>query len=251
MEQLTTRDIRQLLARASGRPANPQQQPWTHRDGPTLGLHTPEPARGRDAVAETGAETGAETSLAADPLLAGVERRLVRRAEALWEALREGDALPPATSAPALLEPPFSSHAMLVTLSAQSATGLCASISHVGSSLAELDLVAPGPAEPDPRPAAPLAARLVALAERAIFAGEPAAMDSDDAPPSALRAGAPPTVLMRAVALPLATAADGKRAAVVVTSWRRLLSTDETAALHRELAAAIDWLQQHRAPLAD
>jgi hypothetical protein len=34
--------------------------------------------------------------------------------------------------------------------------------------------------------------------------------------------------------------------AVVVTSWRRLLSSEETAGLHRELAAAIDWM--HRQP---
>jgi hypothetical protein len=31
--------------------------------------------------------------------------------------------------------------------------------------------------------------------------------------------------------------------AVVVVSWRKLLSREETRALHRELKAAMDWMQ--------
>jgi hypothetical protein len=81
----------------------------------------------------------------------------------------------------------------------------------------------------------------VALALAAVAAGEPRHLDSDFDPDTG---GARPGILFRAVALPLAADAESGLAglAVAVLSWRKLLSQDETDALHSELQAAISWL---------
>ena len=56
-----------------------------------------------------------------------------------------------------------------------------------------------------------------------------------------------PQLLLRAVALPFAADARGDIRCVVIASWRKLLSAEETAALHRELAAAMKWMHRQRA----
>jgi hypothetical protein len=172
-------------------------------------------------------------------LIMGIERRLVRRAEAQWRNLRpaaDGRALPPAESASALLRAPFAGHALLVTLAPASASR--PDIGWVGDALAALadEPVGPGGG-------AAVIERLAALGARAIRQGEPLHLDTDEDVPEP--GSGPAQLLMRAVALPLAPGPDGA-CAIVIASWRRLLSGEETAALHRELAAAMDWMHQQR-----
>jgi hypothetical protein len=83
--------------------------------------------------------------------------------------------------------------------------------------------------------------RLAALGLAAIAAGRPLHLDSDFDPDTGQTRSA---VLFRAVALPLeADAGSGLSGlAVVVLSWRKLLSARETDALHAELQAAVSWL---------
>jgi hypothetical protein len=173
----------------------------------------------------------------------GIERRLVRRAEARWAALKGNAALPEAGDAGALLGPPFASRAMVISFPGALSEGgrphARARLSRVGDALAEMCAVPKGLVTPDPNPTAPLVERLVALAASALRRGGVCHLDSDDDGSSA--AGRP-QLLIRAVALPLATATNGVATAIVIASWRKLLSADETAALHRELAAAIAWM---------
>lgn len=236
MEQLSGETIERLLARARAgvlvpeRARAPDAEPWSRPPGPLSRPAGPAPA------------FGAEPAL----LPVGVERRLVRRAEALWASLAPGpQRLPPAESAAQLLAPPYAGQALLISLPAHPAApgDPGARIAFVGEALLELGLVAPGPADADARPATPLGHRLVALAEQAGDSGQPVLFDSESEPaPPRFR----PQLLMRAVALPFAGDAGAERTVAVITSWRKLLSSEETAALHRELAAAIDWMRQHR-----
>jgi hypothetical protein len=173
----------------------------------------------------------------------GLERRLPRRAERLWAELAGEGALPPAAAAEALLAPPFAGLAMLVSVSRERRLRLL----HAGEQLAQLG-VGPGPIRPCPSTAAgaAVADRLGGLALEAVEAGSPQHMDSDY---EADVGGGPPGLLLRAVALPLAPVAARREAglAVVVVSWRTLLSSAETADLHRELRAAMLWLGGDRA----
>lgn len=191
-----------------------------------------------------------DTISAAMPAPLGIERRLVRRAEHCWAALRTGAALPPADAAAALLGPPFATQALLVRRPA--ADSPCTGrLLYAGDELLRLGIVVEhhggdhvgGDTDGGLRPATRLGDRLLALGLEAISSAAPVSFDSerDD--------GADSTeaqqLLTRAVALPFAPSG-GSMTAVVILSWRRLLSREETAALHRELAAAIDWMQQHR-----
>lgn len=169
--------------------------------------------------------------------LSGIERRLPRRAEVLWDRLRGEADLPPAEAAGALLGPPFSTQAMLVTKPLRGRP----QIAYAGSEVGWLGPASVGPAVADSRPTAPIPYRLTALAMAAIAAGAPRHLDSDFDPDIA---GPRTGILFRAVALPLAADPDSGLAglAVAVLSWRKLLSQEETDALHSELQSAIAWL---------
>jgi hypothetical protein len=179
----------------------------------------------------------------AAPPTQGLERRLPRRAERLWSELKGDGEVPPAAAVEALLAPPFAGLAMLVSVGRDRRLRLL----HAGEQLAQLG-VGPGPIRPCPSNAAgaAVADRLGGLALEAVEAGCPQHMDSDY---EADVGGGPPGLLLRAVALPLAPAAARREAglAVVVVSWRTLLSSAETADLHRELRAAMLWLGGDRA----
>jgi hypothetical protein len=170
-------------------------------------------------------------------LPSGIERRLPRRAEVLWSRLKGEADLPPAQAAGALLAPPFSTQALLVTKPQRGRP----QIAYAGSEISWLGPAGVGPAVADSRPSAPIPQRLAALALAAIAAGAPRHLDSDFDPDTA---GLRPGILFRAVALPLAAdpASGLSGLAVAVLSWRKLLSQQETDALHSELQAAIGWL---------
>jgi hypothetical protein len=248
MEQLSSEAIQRLVQRTGATEARaggptralPMKQLWSLRSA----IDLPPPAARQLAAPATSFPAAMEP---------GLERRLVRRAEALWDTLRMGAALPPASAAAALLRPPFATHAMLVTLSP--AGGAVPVISFTGEALlglenaghqqdGEQDGGADGARPDDSVPT--LHARLGQLGATAIRSGAPAHLDSD----TDIRPSGRPQLLLRAVALPLAMqtgAIPGTAArAVVVTSWRKLLSASETADLHRELAAAVDWMRLQR-----
>ncbi len=170
-------------------------------------------------------------------VLSGIERRLPRRAEVLWDRLRGDADMPPADVAGALLGAPFSTQALLVTKPVRGQP----QIAYAGTDISWLGPATVGPAKADSRPTAPIPYRLAALALSAIAAGKPTYLDSDFDPDTA---GPSPGILFRAVALPLAAdpASGLEGLAVSVLSWRKLLSKDETDALHSELQAAISWL---------
>lgn len=175
----------------------------------------------------------------------GIERRLPRRAELLWNRLRGEAPLPPADAAGALLAPPFATMAILVTRPLHGGP----QIAYGGSEIGSLGPVSIGPARADPRPQAPVPDRLVALALAAIACGQPQHLDSDFDPDTAAPG---PGLLFRAVALPLAPdpASRLEGLAVAILSWRKLLSPAETEALHLELRTAMAWLGSG-APAAD
>ncbi len=182
------------------------------------------------------------SSLMDAPLMVGLERRLARRAEALWERLRADRSLPPAEAVGAFLAPPFAAHAMLVSVPP---SGRPARISCVGEELLKLQIVSAGDLAAVESPAAPLGCQLVALALRAAETGLPLPFGSETSPMrTGNRQSAP--LLLRAIALPFSAAAGARPQVVVITTWRELLSPDETEALHRELAAAIDWMHANR-----
>jgi hypothetical protein len=89
----------------------------------------------------------------------------------------------------------------------------------------------------------------VAIARRTATLGEPCLYDSDLQEGDGQESGgdrADTQLLMRAIALPFAGVRGGQpgATAIVIASWRKLLSAEETQALHRELAAAIDWMHR-------
>ncbi len=194
---------------------------------------------------------------------AGVERRLSERAELLWRKLAGPDTMPDSARIRELLRPPFLGQSLLVETSAAEPKR----IAFVGEALAALTgLHSDSPAGD----ATPLGARLVRLAARSAREGRPCRYESDL--PSVEKSGADgDRFLTRAIALPFAAtsfapspfapsplaappvatppiANTAQQAAgysiVVVASWRKLLSAEETRALHRELAAAIDWMHR-------
>lgn len=208
------------------------------------------PPRGAHAEAGPGAGPGAAAALAPPPPLFGVERRLIRRAEALWEHLQGDRALPPACAVRAFETSAFASHSLFFERPAGSDGRACRKLRlhRVGSGLTPLVGAATGDIACSPAQRAPLVARLADLAERAGRLAEPAVMETEGAPaPTGRRsaiAAAGGGILLRAIALPFASRTpDGATTVIVVASWRQLLSTGEADALRRELAAAIDWLK--------
>jgi len=192
--------------------------------------------RPRDGV--TGGLPGSILSqMAGEEALSGIERRLPRRAELVWNRLRDSAPLPPARAAAALLGAPFSTQALLVTKPVRGRP----QIAFAGADIGGLGTAPIGPAHADSRPSAPVPDRLAALALSAIAAARPLHLDSDLDPDTGDTRSA---ALFRAVALPLeADAGSGLSGlAVVVLSWRKLLSANETDALHAELQAAVSWL---------
>jgi|GEM_PF-7095230 len=256
MEQFSRETLRLLMernatieARTGTLAADPGGAPWARRQTATdpSGIPAFTSACGQPAVRY---DYGGECL----PMPIGIERRLVRRAEARWISLRQGDALPEAAAAGALLAPPFASRAMLISFpglatdvddSGTVDPGTKALFSHVGEALATLCELPDGQVMADASPAAPLASRLAALAESSLRSGAACLMDSDEDGAANPANGTRPELLLRAIALPLAPARNGMAGSVVVASWRKLLSRKETAALHRELATAVTWMHHH------
>ncbi|WP_194744751.1 hypothetical protein [Thermaurantiacus tibetensis] len=180
----------------------------------------------------------------------GLERRLVRRAEAVWEQLRPAGSLPPAAAIHAFETPLFAESAALFALPPHPLAPDCPHprILRIGTRLGELGLVEPGPVAPDTAPAATVAARLAAMVARAVAEGAPVVVEIDTTAAGPRSGGADSRrgILLRAIALPFAPPpreAPAGHLAVVVASWRTLLSAEETADLQRELAAAMEWLR--------
>lgn len=219
MEQLSQDAVRQLLARSRNHAAD--------------GLDA-----GRKAPRQWVSPAIAPAAVRVEP---GIERRLVRRAEALWARLAGDAPLPSATLAGELLRPPFAAQSLLVEIPA----GAACALPFVGDTLALLTGLSAGPAD-DAAVGTWLGGRLLSLARRAATLGEPCLYDSDDDRAAPAPDGADSQLLMRAIALPLSGVRSGATGAtaVVVASWRKLLSAEETSALHRELAAAIDWMHR-------
>jgi len=259
VEQLTGQAIESLVRIARGRPASPalwKQKPPRGEAAERLDHLLPE-GLACDTVSAAPAPGQGTPALQAgsDAPLIGIERRLARRAEALWDALRGAAPMPDASAAAALLGPPFSGHAMLLKMPPASApqpaqqrlpaAPALPHISFVGEALASLAVVFHGPVVPDARPVAPLDARFAALAQQAVATQAPAPFDSEGSPARS-GAGRQTPLLMRAIALPCAPAGSAGHTVVIIVSWRELLSADETDALHRELAAAIGWMHAHK-----
>ncbi|QMW23725.1 hypothetical protein [Sandaracinobacteroides saxicola] len=163
------------------------------------------------------------------PLVAemGIERRLVRRAEALWSRLHSPDALPAGAHAETLLAYPFGPVALHIA-ALDGAPRLVTAGCAIRRLLPRAAL--PGaPLDPRPETGAPLLSQAAALARLAHRRGWPARIDGEfplDGHDGAL--------LLRAVALPLAD-----HSAILVASWRQLLGAAETRALQSEFLAAM------------
>lgn len=235
MEQLSGEAVRALMQRAEAlqagaSPVPKRHAPWARRESRVA---SPVSAA---SFLPAGACAGVE-----ELLPAGLERRLVRRAEARWQSLRTSQVLPPARDAQVLLAPPFASRAMHIGF--PDARTPSARISAVGEALHGICAIADGPVRADADRKAPLIERLVALAATAVAHGGPRHLDSDEDGPGDGAADGTAPILLRAVALPFAPDEQGRSSAIVILSWRKLLSQKETAALHQELAAAIAWMR--------
>lgn len=264
MEQLSRETLRLLMernaaieARTGTLAADPGGAPWARRQTAPQ-PHVPAAAdpSGSPAFNSACGQPAVRHDYGGEclPMPIGIERRLVRRAEARWTSLRQGDALPEAAAAGALLAPPFASRAMLISFpglatdaddSGTVDPGTKALFSHVGEALATLCELPDGLVMAAASPVAPLASRLAALAESSLRSGAACLMDSDEDGAANPANGTRPELLLRAIALPLAPARNGMASSVVVVSWRKLLSREETAALHRELTAAITSMHHH------
>lgn len=223
MEQLSPDLVRKLLEKSRQR--GEHQSPWLQRHAPVEGI-----AHSHEAGADD--YSPVSCSPADSPR---IERRVVRRAHTLWASLRGEGGLPPAEAAELLLGAPFTSHAALFAVDGSRHPR----IAFAGDMLRELGGMELGAVQPDPSESATLGARLAALAMTAMETAAPAFYDSDE--PAHTKGELRPQVLMRAIALPLAPTRKG-RLAVTIASWRQLLSDGETTALHRELAAAMNWM---------
>ncbi|MFN7175728.1 MAG: hypothetical protein ACK4MX_02440 [Thermaurantiacus sp.] len=185
-------------------------------------------------------------NLPAEPSVAGVERRLVRRAEAVWDSLCLGAALPPASAAGALLAAPFATHAVMFAFPPHPAgrQSVLPRIVHCGEAMAELGISEPGPVAPDGSSTASPASQLAMLAARAVAMREPMVLERDSLTLVDHGSDASPdrdmgSLLLRAVALPFAAEAGSGPLVVTIASWRRLLSMAEAESLASELRAAV------------
>ena len=181
-----------------------------------------------------------ERSGSGTPTGFGLERRLPRRAETMWEQLASSPQLPPAASAAQFLRIPYAGNAMLL----RHLPGQALHIEAVGEALQAITQLRCGAYAGGREHVAALGQQMLELAQVALARGAPMRMESErlSQRPSAGR----PHLLLRAVALPFAPDDRGEQLCVVVCSWRKLLSAEETAALHRELAAAMNWMHSQR-----
>jgi hypothetical protein len=244
MEQLGGPEISALLARAREQGSRPD--PWTRAPNSPVPDHAP----GRSGYPPPpGAALLPADDLEVLAPLGGIERRLVLRAERYWEAARVAPALPSADAAAGLLCEPFARHALLIAVrqpepAADAAPAAAvADILYIGEDIARLGLATEGPIIPDNRPGAQLDQRLAALAVASVCNRRPDRLSSESI--HAAPGDASGSLLLRAIALPVAVD-DTDGAAIVILSWRKLLSPDETAALHHELEAAMDWILKQR-----
>jgi hypothetical protein len=204
------------------------------------------PARGFDHGDTHSPDDPGDAGMADVPVV-GVERRLVRRAEALWEQIRGTRDLPPGRAATLFAAPPFESHSLELAFPPHGDLPgePLPRIGRLGQVLGGLSPLSSGPVRPDMGRDAPLPARLAALAERALLLKAPVHVEVDS--PRDGRAAAPmPGILLRAVALPFRAPVAQPPAGptvILVASWRQMLSEQETRDLHRELAAAADWMK--------
>lgn len=158
----------------------------------------------------------------------GVERRLVRRAEALWHRLRGHDALPPASNARVLLTAPFASSAMLF---------IGRRCVYIGADLARLGVTEAAAEQPPAQSSGPFAAHLAGLAAAAVRKGQPMLFDTSERHIPFHGTGSDGELLARAVALPFSPSGNRLSSAIVVASWRRILSEEATSAIYAELRA--------------
>ncbi len=192
-----------------------------------------------------------------------IERRMVRRAEAMWLGIggdTQPDALPDGREARAFLRPQFGANALLC----EAADGEAPMIVEAGPALLSLADFQPGPllasagqpgrtaerasgsAMHQPGGCLHIGRVLAELGERTMRLGQRCRFDADTAQlPLGAHGPLRPPMLVRAIGLPFERTLSGRpgRSAVVVASWRKLLSTEETRALHAELAAALDWIK--------
>lgn len=223
MERPAKTDFRDAVSRSANAATQTpwEQVPWEMRNPP------------RDPV-------GGERPGSGAALTFGLERRLPRRAETMWEQLATPPGLPPAAAVAPFLRPPYAGNAMLL----RRPMGQPARIETIGEGLQAITHLRRGEYQPDEGGMTALGRQMVELCEQALAAATPQRLESErmSQRPSAGR----PHLLLRAVALPFAPDERGESAGVVIASWRKLLSAEETAALHRELAAAMDWMHRQR-----
>ncbi len=236
MKEMGRSEVMALLAKAGG--GAPEERPAGH-PWPTTDRHFD------TAIAthhDDFASLGPTAPLLADDRPFGLERRLVRRAEALWTQLGAG-APPPASEVAALLVPPYGAHAALFTIDS-AASPPVPRASFVGEQLLRESILSAGPVLPSTDPTASAAAQCAAIASSSARSGQPLFMDSESSGTGIRVAPGAAALMMRAVALPFrATDSGGPVPVVVIVSWRQMLSEADTLALQRELAAAIDWIR--------
>lgn len=246
MEQLSGNEVQKLLAGAR-QGAQPGIEAGLMPAAGGLGADSrrwidPGASAGRGDAAARAIRNAADSAFHQS-----VERRVVRRAEALWRRLAGAGRLPPAASVGEMLHVAIRGKALLL----QNHTDSPPQLVFVGDNLTTLTGLAAGQLAQARQDGNALGESLVALAEQAVQTATPCWFESGsegghrrdnsraDNRDNNLQ------LLMRAVALPFAAQGSSTRAgsAVVVASWRRLLSREETRALHRELRAAMDWIQ--------
>lgn len=238
MKELGTTERHALLARAGG-PTTPGQNPWPTGQRP---VNNPPSTDAHDDF--TRLVDHAATPDSGRPL--GIERRLVRRAEALWTQMAGKHPMPAATQLPAILQPPYGPCAALFRVYPEK-TPRSLGISFVGERLLAEGLLEPGPVPPSVDPADPVAHQCAGMALAAARTRRPAHYDSESLGTGIRVAPNRPAVMMRAVALPFRPSrAEPLPAAIpviVVLSWRQILSESDAQALQREFAAAIAWIR--------
>lgn len=261
MEQLTQKEVKELIASANtqlekagvGQTPASAEESWVRNWISPLKM-CPD-AGSRDAeCADAGCgcrsrRQAAEEAIASAPMWSSmpiIERRTVRRAEAIWAQLAAHQHLPDPVKVDELLRNRMGRRSMLL----QTPHDAPAQIVCVGDRLSVLTGLVSGVVPDIIGQSTALGAELIALAEKAILAAAPCQFESGadaahdiDNSRSDNRANNL-QLLMRAVALPFARPGrpDKAGSAVVVTSWRKLLSREETRALHRELRAAMHWI---------
>jgi hypothetical protein len=204
------------------------------------------PAAGPRALRHAPRPQAAEWATSAEPL-PGIERRLVRRAERLWDELRGTAPQPGQQALHHFLASAFAPQALLIRFSGEGHGCRC-EIGAIGTRLDSLAVIVPGPVAPTAGPAASVAQRLAALAERAMLLGSPLCLEIDAAvAPVPTSEGQPQGpdggdagLLLRAIALPfMAPQPEAPQPVLVVASWRHLLPAEAVARLHAELSAAV------------